>query len=56
VLLEVSGRKIGQAVDKGDNSAKFTDMPIDKGPTRLMATLNLAGATKGPWHVNISWK
>ncbi|MHC4584203.1 MAG: arylsulfatase [Planctomycetota bacterium] len=56
VLLEVSGRKIGQTIDKGGNSVKFTDMPIDKGPTRLIATLILAGATKGPWHVNISWK
>jgi arylsulfatase/arylsulfatase A len=56
VLLEVSGRKVDQRIVKGVTSAKFTDMLIDKGSTRLMATLNLAEANKGPWHVNISWK
>jgi len=55
LLLEVSGRKAAQKIDKGETSAVFTDMPIDKGPTRLMATLTLAETNKGPWHVNISW-
>jgi len=56
VMLEVSGRKVTRKIEKGETSAKFTGMPIAKGPTRLMATLTLAGTTKGPWHVNISWK
>jgi arylsulfatase A-like enzyme len=56
LLIEVSGCRIGQTIDKGETSAKFTAMPIGKGPTRLMATLTLAEVTKGPWHVNISWK
>jgi hypothetical protein len=56
LLLEVSGSKTAQMIiNKGETSAKFADMPIDKGPTRLMATLTFAEATKGPWHVNISW-
>jgi len=55
VLLEVSGRKTSQAIDKGETSVKFAGISIDKGPTRLMATLTLAETTKGPWHVNISW-
>jgi len=55
LMLEVSGRKAIRKIDKGETSVKFTDMPIDKGPTRLMATLILAETTKGPWHVNISW-
>ena len=56
LLLQVSGRKIGQMIEKGETSARFAEIPVDKGPTRLMATLTLAGKTKGPWHVNISWK
>ena len=55
LLLEVSGRKARQKISKGETSAKYTDMPIDEGPTRLMATLTLAEINKGPWHVNISW-
>jgi arylsulfatase A-like enzyme len=55
VLLEVSGGKVGQTIDKGETSVKFADVHIDKGPTRLMATLTHAETTKGPWHVNISW-
>lgn len=55
ILLEVSGRKTGQAIDEGETSVQFAGMHIDKGPNRLMATLTLAETTKGPWHVNISW-
>jgi len=55
VLLEVSGSKTNQTINKGETSAKFTDISIDKGFNRLMATLILAETTKGPWHVNVSW-
>ena len=55
-MLEVSGHKIEQTIDKGDTSAKFADTPINKGPTRLMAKLILAETNKGPWQVNISCK
>ncbi len=55
ILLEVSGRKTGQTIDKGQRSAKLTGVYIDKGPARLMVTLTLGEVTKGPWHVNISW-
>jgi hypothetical protein len=55
LLLEVSGRRTSQRISKGDTSSMFTNMPIDEGPTRLIATLTLAENTKGPWHVNISW-
>jgi len=55
ILLDVSGRKTSQAIDEGETSVTFAGMHIDKGPTRLMATLTLAETTKGPWHVNISW-
>lgn len=56
ILLEVSGRKVGQTIAKGDTTVKFIDMPIGKGPTRLKAALTLGNETKGPWHVNISSK
>ena len=56
LLLEVSGRKSTQTIAKGQTSANFKAVPVEKGPTRLMATLNLAETAKGPWHVNISWK
>jgi len=56
LLLEVSGRKSTQTIAKGQTSANSKAVPIEKGPTRLMATLNLAETAKGPWHVNISWK
>jgi arylsulfatase/arylsulfatase A len=55
LLLEISGKRVDQAINKGQTSAKFTDIPIDKGSARLMATLTFADTTKGPWHVNISW-
>ncbi|MHC4325271.1 MAG: arylsulfatase, partial [Planctomycetota bacterium] len=55
VLLEISGRKTSQRINKGETSATFTDISVDKGPTRLMAKLILAGTSKGPWHVNIKW-
>jgi hypothetical protein len=54
--LEVSGRKVSQTFSKGETSVKFTETVIDKGPTRLSATLTIAETSKGPWHVNISWK
>jgi hypothetical protein len=55
VLLEVSGTKNNRTINKGESSVKFADITIDKGPTRLMATLTFAYTTRGPWHVNISW-
>jgi arylsulfatase A-like enzyme len=55
VILEVSGRKTNHTIDKDKTSVKFTGMHIDKGPTRMMATLTLAETSKGPWFVNVSW-
>jgi len=55
VLLEVSGRKTNHTIDKGETSVQLKDVPIDEGPTRLMATLTLAEISKGPWFVNVSW-
>ncbi|MHC4742248.1 MAG: sulfatase-like hydrolase/transferase, partial [Planctomycetota bacterium] len=54
--LEISGRKITQAIKEGQTSANFEAVRVEKGPTRLMATLTLGETIKGPWHVNISWK
>jgi arylsulfatase A-like enzyme len=51
------GGGIGQPADPPGGEGKYTDpILMDNGPTRLMATLILDEATKGPWHVNISWK
>jgi hypothetical protein len=56
ILLEVSGRKVTRKIEKGQASAELMEVPIEEGPTRLTATLTLGETTKGPWHVNISWK